>query len=93
MIILFFKPFELLVSSLSCSLYRMVHHAVFSILVLLQRNQDVDSLVLEHFFSQREYPIFPVTLSFGDAILEWSSSAIVVLDNLLSRPISDKDFR
>ena len=67
-----------------------VHHAVFLILVLLQRNQDVDYWSLNIFFIQREYP-----LSLCDAILEWSSSAILSYLIICSsvHPQSDKDFR
>ena len=54
-----------------------VHHAVFLILVLLQRNQDVDLVVLEHLFlfnKSSQFFSFRV-LSSLVAILEWSSKA------------------
>ena len=40
------------------------HRAVFSFPVLLQRNQVVDSLVLEIFFIQLEYTTFLITIPF-----------------------------
>ena len=74
-----------------------VHHAVFLILVSLQRNQDVDSMVLEllllfnestQFFSLR-------VLSSGVATSEWSSNASSSCWILCSsvHPISDKELR
>ena len=42
-----------------------VHHAVFSFLVLLQRNPVVDSWSLSTFFIQFEYPTFLKTISFS----------------------------
>ena len=85
LIMIFFKSFDLLVSSLSCSLYRMnrcisfwslflshVHHAVFLILFLLQRNQDVDSVVLEHVLWSTRVPNFS-RYEFSPLMLQFSS--------------------
>ena len=65
-----------------------VHHAVFSFLVLLQRNPVVDSLVLEHlFFIQRGYPIFLVSSSFLPRCnIRVVQRKFVTLKNLLFSP-------
>ena len=53
-----------------------VHNAVFSFLVLLQRNPVVDSLVLEHLYSKRVPNLsFFEFFSSRVATPEWSSNA------------------
>ena len=53
-----------------------VHHAVFSFLVLLQRNQHVDSVVLEHLLYSTRVPIFsrfeffPLLLQYRSGLLK-----------------------
>ena len=59
-----------------------VHHAVFLILVLLQRNQDVDSVVLEHLLHSRRVPIFS-RFEFFPLLFQCK---FVTLNNLLLSP-------
>ena len=65
-----------------------VHHAVFFILVLLQRNQDVDSVVLEHLFFNESTQFF----SFRVLLLSCCKKGVVfqckfvILNNLLLSP-------
>ena len=65
-----------------------VHHAVFLILVLLQRNQDVDSVVLEHLLGSTRVPNFSRLSSFLSCckVGVVFQCKFVMLSNLLLSP-------